>query len=115
MRAHQADGLLRVVDLVCAGVVSIATQAAAQDDGIDTVIVEKGNKVRAFRTDVQEVVPASGHQNYSSTGVQPVIDGVHFDGWVVYVDDVVDSARHGLVHVVLLSLTNLLHVEKGRA
>ncbi len=115
MSAHQADGLLCVVHLVGPGIVSVAAQAIAQDDGVDAVVIEKRNEIRALGTDIQRVVAAPRHQDYGGAGIETAIDGVHLDRRVMDVDNAVDSPGHRLAHVVLLSLADLFHIEERGA
>src|ERR1700693_1098463 len=114
MGPYQANGLLCVVYLIRAGIVTVSAQTTAQDDGVDAVVVKEGNEVRTFRAHVQGVVAASGHEDYGCAGIQSAVDGVHLDRGVVDVDDAVDSPGHRLAHVVLLSLADLFLVEGGR-
>ena len=99
---------------VC-GVVAVAAQAVAQDDGVDAVVVEERNEVGALAADVQRVVPAARRQDDRRAGVEAAVDRVHFDGRIVDVDDAADPARHGLAHVVDFGLADLVRLEVRRA
>ena len=45
VRAHQANGLQGIVNFVGLGVVAVAAQTVAQDDGVDPVVVEERNEI----------------------------------------------------------------------
>jgi hypothetical protein len=112
--AYHADGLLGIIDFVSLRVVAIAAQAVAEDDGVDAVVVEEGDEVRALAADVQRVVSATRGEDNRGASVDAALDRVDLDRRVVNADDAADTSRHRLAHAVHLGLADLVFLEVGR-
>jgi hypothetical protein len=50
-------------------------------------------------------VPAARDKNDNRSGIQAAINPMHFDRWIVNVDDAIDAAQSGDAHVVPFRLT----------
>ncbi len=59
-------------------------------------------------------MPAARRQNHRRSGADVSLNRVHFNGWIVNVDDRVHASRRVVAHVVLLGLAHPLHVKKRR-
>ena len=64
-----ADRLLEVIDAVGLGLIAVAAQAVAQDDGVDAVLEEIGHRIGAFQADHQSAVAAAGRQDDGGAGI----------------------------------------------
>ena len=112
MRADQADGLQRIVHRVGLGVVAITPQTISQDNRVDPVIEKVRNKVRALRSHIQSIVPATRRQNNSRPRVETAINRMHLNRRVVDVYDAVNPPGNRFAEVVLLSLAHAPRLQK---
>jgi len=85
IRAHQANGLKGIIDPVDLRIVAVAAQPIAQNDRVDSVVVEEGNEICAFAPDVQRLMAAPRHQDHSGPGIQGAFDSVDFNRGIVNV------------------------------
>ena len=115
IRAHQSNRLESVIHGIDLWIVPIASQPIPKYHRVDTIVVKEGHEVCALGSDVERVVPSASHQDHRSPGIQPAIDHMKFDGWVVDVDNAGNSAGYRLAHVVLFGLTNAIRFQEGRA
>jgi len=114
MCADETDRLLCVVHRVGLRVVAVLAKPVAQDRGVDAVVVEEVDEVRPLGPHVQRVVSSARHENHERAGVDPLVDGMDFDRWIVDVDDALDPSGDGCLHVVDLGFGDPLLFEERR-
>ena len=84
--AHELDRLQGVVHAVGLGLVAVAAQAVADDNGTHAVMGEKLDERGGF-TDIQRFVASASGENDRRAGVELAVAPMKFDGRIVNVND----------------------------